>query len=189
MKIARLTTAALAGLACAFAASAALSQSYPVSDDFTDFEEWIKSEEALGGSVSTGFAGGDVYTTFSVDRYNVGNESVFDFGISHIVYEPGFSDSYKGSFGKNIADQVSVTIDGTKFPVTSAAMSPSEEGGIYVSLIFSDASDQDQMWEENCRIVTALMNAREFRVSFEPDHDGFRFTGKGSARALADLHC
>lgn len=189
MKIAHLVAATISGLACTLAASAALSQSYPVSDDFTDFEEWTKSEESLGGSVSTGFAGGDVYTTLSVDRYNIGDESVFDFNVTHIVYEPGFSDSYKGSFGKDIGDQVSVSIDGTKIPVKSATMTANEEGGISVSLIFADDEDQNQAWDANCRVVTALMNGRDIRVGFEPNHDGYRFTGKGSTRALADLRC
>lgn len=184
-----LLAASAIALICALPASPAVSQAYPQSDDFRDFEPWTKSEDALGGSVSTGFAGGDVYTTFAVDRYNVGNDSVFDFSVSHIVYEPGFSDSYKGMFGRDISDQVTVRIDGVAYPVRSATMAANEEGGITLGLGFSEATDENQAWDENCGVVNALMNAHDIRIGFEPDHDGYQFSGQGSTRALADLNC
>ena len=179
------------GLCCCALSPMALAQSYPESGDFGEFSPWQKSEDALGGSVSTEFAGGDVMSTFTVDRYNVGNDSAFTFYLSHIVYEPGFSNQFKSLFDQDIGDQISVKIDGKPFPIFSAYMAATEEGGIGVDINVHDPDDQtsEESWNKNCAVVTALSKARDIRVGLATRDLEFQFTGRGSTQALSDLRC
>tara|TARA_R110000787_G_scaffold47687_7_gene115365 strand:- start:2546 stop:3100 length:555 start_codon:yes stop_codon:yes gene_type:complete len=169
-------------------AGAAQAQSFPEDDEFTTYNPWTAGDTTLSGSVRTDGEGG--WAVLAIERMSSSTMNAIPFTYSIGTYDADFVNSQRRYFGRNIASQVSVRVDGQSFRPVSAVMQADDEGGITMEMTFYDPADETSpdVWEKSCPVVAAIKRGRSVSVVFPPESDGWLpLTGRGSSAALSDV--